>query len=201
MRNTYRSILSDFAGNDSVVAPQFKTWFYIYKPNIAIEEFKQTLIRDYLVEVKDIEKFDYDFGTTNSQQDYFIPSSNSQDTLNFDDLNQNNPIDEVDGNLDTTVKDAIADYDQIDKNEKSKVSKFDKEVDDKQYVEKSEIPTESINEEDTTLNSLLNENESGPEKFVLPIRKFIDDSMEIMEAQENKNFVNGVKAKLLILFL
>jgi hypothetical protein len=103
--------------------------------------------------------------------------------------------------LDTTVKDAIADYDQIDKDEKSKVSKFDKEVDDKQYVEKSEIPTEPTNtEEETTLNSLLNENESGPEKFVLPIMKFIDDSMEIMVAQENKNFANGVNAKLLILY-
>lgn len=197
MRNTYRSILSDFAGNDSVVAPQFKTWFYIYKPNIAIEEFKQTLIKDYLVEVKDIEKFDYDFGTSHSQQDTYIPSSNSQDTLDFDDLNQNKPIDEIDG-FDTTVRDAIADYDSIDKNEKSKVSKFDKEVDDKQYVEKSEIPTEAINEEETTINSILNENESGPEKFVLPIRKFIDDSMEIMEAQENKNFVNGVRDKLSI---
>lgn len=197
MRNTYRSILSDFAGNDSVVAPQFKTWFYIYKPNIAIEEFKQTLIKDYLVEVKDIEKFDYDFGTSHSQQDNYIPSSNSQDTLDFDDLNQNKPIDEIDG-FDTTVRDAIADYDSIDKDEKSKVSKFDKEVDDKQYVEKSEIPTEAINEEETTVNSMLNENESGPEKFVLPIRKFIDDSMEIMEAQENKNFVNGVSDRLSI---
>ncbi|XP_070492236.1 serpin I2 [Chironomus tepperi] len=191
MRNTYRSVLSDFAGNDSVVAPQFKTWFYIYKPNVAIEEFKQTLIKDYLVEVKDIEKFDYDFGTMHSQQDNYIPTSNSQDILDFDDFNQNKPIDETEG-FDTTVRDAIADYDQIDKDEKSKVSKFDKEIDDKQYVEKSEIPvTEIINEEDTTLNSILNENESGPEKFVLPIRKFIDDSMEIMEAQENKNFANG----------
>jgi len=207
VRNTYRSVLSDFSGNDSIVAPQFKTWFYIYKPNVAIEEFKKTLINDYLVEVKDIQKFDYDFGTTQSEQDHYIPSTNSQDTLDFSDLNQSKPIDEIDefdslktGNLDTKVKDTIADYDQIDKDEKSKVSKFDKEVDDKQYVEKSEIPTESINEEVTTLNSLLNENESGPEKFVLPIRKFIDDSMEIMEAQENKNFVNGVKVQSPLLF-
>lgn len=188
MRNTYRSVLLDFAGNDSIIAPQFKTWFYIYKPNTARDEFKKILIDNYLVEIKDIEKFDFDFGS--SRVDQYSESSNTKpvdETLEFDDLDTLK-IDD----LDTTVKDANADYDQIDKTEKSKVSKFDKEVDDKQYVEKSEIPTEAYKEEETTLKSMIDEVESGPEKFILPIRKFVEDSMEIMEAQENKNFVNGV---------
>lgn len=158
---------------------------------MAIEEFKQTLIKNYLVEVKDIEKVAYEFGTFTYTAD---TSSNSQSTFDFEDFDK--PIDDVDI-VYTTVRDAVADYEQIDKDEKSKVSKFDKEVDDKQYVEKSEIPTEATTEEETTISPTLSENESGPEKFVLPIRKFIDDSMEIMEAQENKNHMNGVNVKLL----
>lgn len=188
----------DYSGNDSVVAPQFKTWFYIYKPNTVRDEFRQLIMDEYLVEAKDIEKFDYEFGSVRTEQE--VDTTNAKDILEFEDLKHSNA--DKNGDIEgfdtlkiaddeTSVRDAIADYDNLDKDEKSKVSKFDKEVDDKQYVEKSEIPMDTTEtfEETTTVSE-----ESGPEKFVLPLKKFFtDDSMEMMVAQENnRNFVNGV---------
>jgi hypothetical protein len=193
----------DFAGNSSLI-PQFKTFFYVYKNNTVIKEFREMLVRDYLADVKDIERFDMDFDSTRSETASAQEQpTNSKDILQFEDLKNTNPNEkgEIDG-FDTlkiadddsyaSATDAIADYDQLDKNEKAKVSKFDKEVDDKQYVEKSEIVTEKFEDEDTTLSIEETETESGPEKITLPIKKYMEDSMEIMEAQENRNFVNRV---------
>lgn len=190
----------DFSTNSTLI-PQFKTFFYIYKNNSVDQEFRNMLINDYLVDVKDIERFDMDFDSTRSEQ--AAPSSNSKDIFQFDDLKNSDPNDLNDfdslkiADIDSTVDDAIADYDQLDKDEKSKVSKFDKEIDDKQYVEKSEIVTEMPENDEATLTTTdgVSENESGPEKITLPIKKYMDDSMEIMEAQENRNFVTRVILK------
>jgi hypothetical protein len=201
-----------------MIAPQFKTWyvaalmhlminkflfhplrFYVYKNNSVNDEFRRTLSDYFLADVKDIEKYDYNFDSTRSDQ-YQESPTNSKDVLQFEDLKNSVPDEktgEVEG-FDTLkiaddnskVDQAIADYDQIEKDEKSKISKFDKEIDDQQYVEKSEIVTEEI----TTLafeNDVTNDSE-GPEKISLPTKKFADDSAEIMEAQENRNFVNRV---------
>lgn len=211
VRNTFRSALTDYTGNDSMIAPQFKTWFYIYKNNTVDSEFRELLSKDYLVDVKDIDRINFDFDSTRSDQFYGDEkSTNSKDILQFDDL-KHSKTDEY-GNVDgfdqlkiedgedaSSVSIAIADYDQIDKDEKSKVSKFDRDVDDKQYVEKSKI-TETLNQEEQG-EVKDEESESGPEKISLPIKK-IDDSMEIMEAQENRNFVRRVSFKnYLILIL
>lgn len=201
--NAFRSVLADYAGNDSMIAPQFKTWFYIYKNNNVSPEFKQHLIKDFLVDVKDIERLTFGFDST--RNDPFFSdekTTNSKDILQFDDLKYSKDDEEVqndekfdelkieDGNNESSVSLAISDYDQIDKEEKSKVSKFDREVDDRQYVEKSVIDEELKQKEEAQVSN--EEIESGPEKISLPIKK-IDDSMEIMEAQENRNFVNRVR--------
>lgn len=202
VRNTFRSVLNDYAGNDSMIAPQFKTWFYIYKNNSVDEAFRQLLTNDYLVDVKDIERINFDFDTSRSDQFYSDDKqTNSKDIIQFDDLKQSQP-DEF-GNLDgfdtlkiedgedtSSVSIAIADYDQLNKDEKSKVSKFDGDFDDKQYVEKSKI-TEELMQQEQQSEVKDEESESGPEKISLPIKK-LDDSMEIMEAQENRNFVRRV---------
>ncbi|KAG5681959.1 hypothetical protein PVAND_011360 [Polypedilum vanderplanki] len=206
IKSSYRSALMEFTSNSSLI-PQFKTFFYIYKNNTVSKEFREALMRDYLADVKDIERFDMGFDSSDSTRfDYTEQSqpTNSKDILLFEELKNSNPnekgeLDEkfdtlkiADDNTEEVVKDAIEDYDQLDKDEKVKVSKFDKEVDDKQYVEKSEIVTEKIEEmEETTLinDENLNEN-NGPEKIVLPLKKYSEDSMEIMEAQENRQFVN-----------
>lgn len=197
-------MLTAYAGNDSMIAPQFKTWFYIYKNNTVDSAFKELLIKDFLVDVKDIDRINFDFDSTRNDQFYSDEkSTNSKDILQFDEL-KNSKTDEfgnIDGFDDLKIEDgedsssvsiAIADYDQIDKDEKSKVSKFDREVDDKQYVEKSKITVE-LKEQEEQSEVKDEESESGPEKISLPIKK-IDDSMEIMEATENRNFVRRVSS-------
>lgn len=205
VRNTFSSVLTDYAGNDSMIAPQFKTWFYIYKNNSVDEAFRKLLTNDYLVDVKDIERINFDFDTTRSDQFYSDEKqTNSKDISQFDELKQSQTDDF--GNLDgfdalkiedgedtSSVSIAIADYDQLKKDEKSQVSKFDGHVDDKQYVEKSKITEELMQQEEEQQGEMKDddESESGPEKISLSIKK-LEDSMEIMEAQENRNFVRRV---------
>lgn len=195
-------MLSDYAGNDSMIAPQFKTWFYIYKNNTANDDFRELLSKDYIVDVKDIDRINFDFDSTRNEQLYDSNEkpANSKDIAQFDDLKFSNE-EEVqndrrfdslkveEGNTPESVSAAIADYDQIDKDEKSKVSKFDKEFDDRQYVEKSVIVEELKQQEEES--EVRDESESGPEKITIPLKKY-DESMEIMEAQENRNFVTRV---------
>lgn len=198
-------MLTDYAGNDSMIAPQFKTWFYIYKNNSVDEAFRKLLTNDYLVDVKDIERINFDFDTTRSDQFYSDEKqTNSKDISQFDELKQSQTDDF--GNLDgfdalkiedgedtSSVSIAIADYDQLKKDEKSQVSKFDGHVDDKQYVEKTKITEELMQQEEEQQGEMKDddESESGPEKISLSIKK-LEDSMEIMEAQENRNFVRRV---------
>lgn len=206
VRNTFRSVLTDYAGNDSIIAPQFKTWFYIYKNNTVDSAFRELLKNDFLVDVKDIERINFDFDSTRNDAFYNEKASNSKDIMQFDELKHSIPNEKgsVDGFDDLKIEDgedaasvsiAINDYDQLDKDEKSKVSKFDREIDDKQYVEKSKI-NEELKQEENKQDVVKNEEiESGPEKITLPLKK-IDDSMEIMEAQENRNFVRRVSLKI-----
>jgi hypothetical protein len=211
VRNAFRNALNQFTGNDSMIAPQFKTWFYIYRNNTAEENFKKTLTEDYLVEIKDIERFEYNFDSPRTAEvDDSLPT-NSKDILQFEDLKNTEPKDDkgsIEG-FDTlkiaddepSVEQAIADYDQLNKDEKNKVSKFDKNVDDTQYVEVPEIKKEikqeiAALEEEHLKKKLEKENavKDGPEKISLPLKKYMEDSMEIMEAQENRNFVSRVRS-------
>jgi hypothetical protein len=211
VRSAFRKALNQFTGNDSMIAPQFKTWFYIYRNNTAEEDFKKTLAEDYLVEIKDIERFEYNFDSPRTAEvDDSLPT-NSKDILQFEDLKNTEPKDDkgsIEG-FDTlkiaddepSVEQAIADYDLLNKDEKNKVSKFDKNVDDTQYVEVPEIKKEikeeiAALEEEHLKKKLEKENavKDGPEKISLPLKKYMEDSMEIMEAQENRNFVNRVRS-------
>lgn len=194
-----------------MIAPQFKTWFYIYRNNSAEEEFKKILAEDYLVEIKDIDRFDYDFDSPRtaeqkSEGDLQKLPTNSKDVTQFDDLKNTEP--KGDGNIDgfetlkfanelpSPVDQAIADYNQLDQEEKGKVSKFDKHVDEAQYVEvpeiKKEIKEDKKNTEKEHLKKKLQKENEGPEKVTLPLKKYMEDSMEIMEAQENRHFTSRV---------
>lgn len=197
-----------------MIAPQFKTWFYIYRNNSAEEEFKRILTEDYLVEVKDIERFDYDFDSPRtaeqlSESDVQKLPANSKDVIQFDDLKNTEPKDEhgnIDGfetlkfanDLPSPVDRAIADYNQLNHEEKDKVSKFDKHVDEAQYVEvpeiMKEIKEEKKNTEKEHLKKKLQKENEGPEKVSLPLKKYKEDSMEIMEAQENRQFTSRVRS-------
>ncbi|CRK89704.1 CLUMA_CG003436, isoform A [Clunio marinus] len=201
--SAYRLALSAYTGNDSEIAPQFKTWFYIYRNNTAEEKFKKLLTDDYLVEIKDIDRFPYDFDSPRIAEE--DDATNSKDIAQFDDLKNTEPKDDmgsIDGfdtlktNDDETsakVEAAIAEYDMLNQDEKNKVSKFDKHVEDEQYVEVPEIKKEELQKKKDTsekehLKKKLQASE-GPEKISLPFKKYLDDSEEIMDATENRNFV------------
>lgn len=204
--------LTEYSGNDSIIAPQFKTWFYIYRNNTAEEEFKKILAEDYLVEIKDIDRIDFDFDTPRtsevmSESNQQKLPSNSKDVTQFEDLKNTEPKDEM-GTIDgfetlkfadetsASVDKAVADYDQLNQDEKEKVSKFDKHVDEAQYVEVPEIKKENKEDKKNTekehLKKKLQKETEGPEKISLPLKKYSDDSMEIMEAQENRHFQSRV---------
>lgn len=196
-------MLTKYAGNDSSIAPQFKTWFYIYKNNTAEEGFKKMLTEDYLVEIKEIERFDFDFDeprtedAEKNEKTYEEKPSNSKDVTQFEELKNTEPdqtgsIDGFEhlknvGNV-SSIDQAIADYDSLDKEVKNKVSKFDKHVDDTQYIEISEMKDK---DKKHFKKKLQKENE-GPEKVTLPLKKYFENSMEIMDAQESRHFVSRV---------
>lgn len=194
-----------------MIAPQFKTWFYIYRNNTAEDDFKKILAEDYLVEIKDIERFDYNFDSprTDEQNHDEKYQTNSKDIIQFEDLKNTEAKDEmgsidgfetlklVDGDTPSLLYQGNGDYEEINQDQKIKVSKFDKHVDEEQYVEapeiKKEIEEEKLNSEKEHLKKKLQQKESdGPEKITLPLKKYMEDSMEIMDAQENRNLINRV---------
>lgn len=194
-----------------MIAPQFKTWFYIYQNNSAEGDFKKIIAEDYLVEIKDIERFDYNnFDTFDSVRSEEIKMpTNSKDIIQFDDLKNTEPKDGAQGSIEgfdtlkiaddePSVEQAVADYDQLDKIEKDKISKLDKHVEDSQYFEVPEIKKEikdqiAAFEEENLKKKIDKEMEEGPEKITLPLKKYMEDSMEIMEATESRNFVSRVR--------
>lgn len=214
VRKAYKSVLIKMQGDDPMIAPQFKTWFYIYRNNTAESEFRNILTNFYQVDVKDIDRYDYEFDTARTaeqQSDAYSPT-NSKDILQFDDLKKTEPKDQsgtIDGfetlkSLDIDFAEtAEADYDQLNKDEKKKVSKFDRDVDDKQYVEKPLI-VEAIKKEKLELEKLEAEKlkmkvpitkQDGPEKISLSLNK----DEEMMEATESRHFKRFGRAQPLYL--
>lgn len=197
-----------------MIAPQFKTWFYIYRNNTAEEDFKKILAEDFLVEIKDIDRYSYDFDSsrTTEEKSEELPL-NSKDVLQFEDLKNTEAKDEA-GTIDgfetlksidkepTLVQQASADYEQINEAEKVKVTKFDKHVEEEQYVEvpeiKKEIKEEKKDSEKEHLKKKLLKKSEGPEKISLPLKKYMEDSLEIMDAQENRNFESRVRNLVLL---
>lgn len=205
--------MSEYSGSDSQIAPQFKTWFYIYKNNTAEEEFKRILTDDYLVEIKDIERYDsaFDSFTTEDKTTGDKAQSSNEDLLSLEDFETDTKDDiskpedletatapnETPIPLeDTTIfDDALIGGEIIDKD---KNSKFDRHVEDSQYVEVPEIRQKVKDEllEAEHLNEKIRKQSSGPEKITLPLKKYMEDSLEIMEATENRNFASRVRRKL-----
>lgn len=193
VRSAYRIALKQYAGNDSVIAPQFKTWFYIYRNNTIEDDFRKILIDDYLVEIKDIERYDNNFDSFNTPDS---SSSNSQDLLSLEDFDTETTNSGAEDFETSTPVEFTTNFDNEEIKE-DKNSKFDRHVDDSQYVESPEIRKKIKEESQETkrLNAKIEKLSSGPEKITLPIKKYMDDSMEIMEATENRNFESRVRNK------
>lgn len=175
-----------------MIAPQFKTWFYVYRNVSSDETFRKMLMDNYLVEVKDIERLN-DFDTFRTEDE---KPTNSKDIAQFEDLKSSETFngadvegfetlkiaddEEIIETTDSVLK-AIQDYDQLNQDAKNQVTKFDKHVDDEQYIDSPVI------KKDAPKNEV-----DGPEKIVLPTKKYLEDSAEIMIAQENFRFESRV---------
>ena len=207
IRDTYKDVLGRLQGDNPHSAPQFKNWFYIYRNNTVEEDYKKIIADNYLVDVKEINREFYDWNdpetsenaNVNEEDDHL--SVNSKDIEGFEDLKKSKPFE----------NEPQLDLEDIPEKE---CSKFDKEVDDKQYVEvpviKEEIErqNEGSDSENTIFDeqneTFLSEDNSGniksepnekPEKFKIPIKKI--DEFEIMQAVESHPMIKRVNIKYL----
>lgn len=208
VRSAYRSVLSHLQGLDPHTAPQFRSWFYIYKNNTAEESYTKILANDYYVTVRNVEPYngeddddDKPEETTeakptedplatkaisNVESKKNATPTNSKDIVQFDSFKmESEPVDET--RIDTQ-KDA---------------SKFDEVVEDRQYVdvkdtekdkmkdaakpeEKEDIKSEEIKQIVPAIKAPIPEVPEVKEgkKAPLPIKKF--EEMEIMQAEESR---------------
>ncbi|XP_037720085.1 uncharacterized protein LOC119553660 [Drosophila subpulchrella] len=169
LREVYKRILGSYQNRDAAVAlPSFQTWLYIYKNHSAREEFKDLLEKNYYVDVKDINRQDYDWNEPNTSlqlseekdnadsTEGSTEQSNSKDVIGFETLKRINLDDE---DIPAVPADGYG-QEIIDK----EASKFDRDIDDKQYVEKPVAQAEAEllqKEQATTTESEL---ESQPEE-------------------------------------
>lgn len=216
-------MLKNLYSEDPTAAPQFRTWFYVYKNNSALPAFKDVISGNYYVQVKDIERTTYDFDAPRAEP---VKKQNSKDIIELTDLMNAKPIDktgEING-FDTLKIADIEDHDNTKyvEVEKDGTSKFDRVVDDKQYVEVPVIKKEmdeqqkeqdkivAENEEklikvdplketaeklEKDLSSKTTEDSDKPEKIDLSLKKFDDE--EIMHAVES----HSLRKRVSILYL
>lgn len=188
IRDTFRSMMVRYAGNEPSMVPQFKTWFYVYQNNSVNEDFVKTLRDDYLVEVKTIERNFYDFDETATVSESTPPSDSGRSeeikssvlvvdmkesaTKGVDTFNENeNQFDAVDIDGKNIAEDA--EIDDIIK--QKECSRFDETVDDHQYVEVHEL-RDKVNVADASQQPEDNET-------VHPIEKL--DEKKVVKIDEN----------------
>lgn len=155
VQSAYRQALGHLQGDNPLVAPQFKTWLYIYRNNTVEETFRATARDNFFVEIKDIDRLDFSDITDEVQPD---PDENP--TTNSVEHEVGAPISEI--HIDTAKKpdDVVASASESSENSKDipdfetlkiknpidddetriiddqkDASKFDEVVEDKQYVE------------------------------------------------------------------
>lgn len=194
VRSAYRSVLSHLQGLDAQVAPQFRSWFYIYKNNTIDESYKQVLMNDYYVTVRNVEPFMPEEIQDDSSQSVGTPSAptdlsdiqvklseptptNSKDIVEFDSFkNEAGPMDET----------------RIDSQKDA--SKFDEVVEDRQYVEVPVIK-DKMKQTDDDDDMKFAESKSSKvaqvaqevedaKNMPLPLKQY--EEMEIMQAEESR---------------
>lgn len=147
LRNCFKETLQEFAKNDNFELekiPSFSTWFYIYQNNSAKQEYKDILSKYYNVQVKEISRTIYDWDsidTSLKMSTTAIPPSedathhNDRDIPDFETLKRLPAEEEVEF--------------------PDKPSKFDTNIDDKEYVDVS-----IIRDQQTTITPELVRNEN-----------------------------------------
>ncbi|XP_058978150.1 uncharacterized protein LOC101899860 [Musca domestica] len=172
LRDSFKAILSKYEAKKYNDEPSFQSWLYIYRNFSARDDFKQLVQDYYLVDVKDINRDDYDWSEPNTSLDLDGPTtaSNSKDVIGFETLKRLK-IDDDDDELGlglTTVGAYTDGYGEefIEK----ETSKFDRYVDDKQYVEKPEIieelqkEKEKLSEQDMSIGEQQQQQQAEKEE-------------------------------------
>lgn len=212
IRDTFRSLMARYGGDEPTLVPQFKTWFYVYENNTVNEEFVKTLREDYLVEIKTIKRnfYDFDEPASGEVQVSDMPEkvvlaepevvlvgkeSASKNIPGIEDDSEN-LFDDVD--LDGNGKNLpVEDIDAILK--QKECSRFDEEVDDQQYVESTQALREggvvaappnsgAAAEDNETVHPI--EKESELKKIVK-----IDDNAETLKMMDEEMGVLAVARK------
>lgn len=201
VRTAYRSVLSHLNGLEPQVAPQFRSWFYIYKNNTVNESFKQILENDYYVTVRNVEPWHPDLEedeTTESKPSDEIPSTKSTSTVEAKkEANPTNSKDIVE--FDSFKMEGTGPIDETRIDNQKDASKFDEVVEDRQYVEvpviKDKMKQPSKEEEkeivqadetkkmEPAVKAPVND-VKGAKQAPLPYKQF--EEMEIMQAEESR---------------
>lgn len=190
VRLAYKNFLKGLQGDNPQIAPQFKTWFYIYKNNTVYEEFKNSIRENYFVDVKDIDRQNIDVeGETISNDG----GNKDPDLTQVDDAKRTEKEQEIKGpatipvtvvaSNDTTNSKDIPDFQTLKKSKPQAVqdetrlndaqldcSKFDEVVEDRQYVEVPVAKEEAAAE----VKEILRKNTETAKEA---------DSLEIMQAE------------------
>lgn len=206
VRQAFDQSLKRLSAQNPANEPQFKSWFYIYKNNTIKQDYRSVLQNSYYVDVRDIERNDYNFdepktsvGPIEASIDLtpkeepatvtpVVPSNNnSKDILDFEVLKiKSAPVDDVRSDVPTKY-DAVEEVDN---------PKFDKNIEDKEYVEPTQIKEEIAQQKDDKTNEVLDEpvtkvvedreKVDAPQKFSLSLKKLDGEEHEIMHAVESQ---------------
>lgn len=205
----YKSFLKGLQGDNPSIAPQFKTWLYVYKNNTVEEAFKNSIHDNYFVDVKEIDRQTYDDGESSSTEG---GNNNNSDLTLVEDVKRDEKVHEIKAPAtaatnDTTNSKDIPDFETLKKTKPIEVqdetrliddqldsSKFDEVVEDRQYVEVPVIK-EEISKQTTFDDAKLvakgvadvkdgagKQNESQVSKIVSPTVKE-PENLEIMQAE------------------
>lgn len=127
IRYAYKNVLSGLTNSNAQIAPQFKTWLYVYENSSVKPEFKAIVQEYYAVEVKDIKRFD------SEPEEIEEPSSTPYELLFPDEIKAKANSTDVGGSF-NKLKEEIVKAEENIQNYKE-ASKFDRNIEDKQYVE------------------------------------------------------------------
>lgn len=204
VRAAYRSTLAHLQGSDPQAAPQFRSWFYIYKNNTIDDAYRRMLTDDYFVTVRDVEPYnpdDFLFAVTPSEKT--LASDDELDTSELSDVRLKSNV----GPIPVNSKDVV-EFDALKKESEpmdetridtqKDASKFDEVVEDRQYVEVPVIKGGLKAEPAAIVNSVdgsrpadepkaffsIGSASGEPERISLPLKQY--EEMEIMRAQETR---------------
>lgn len=190
LRAAFERILGSYQNRDAAVAlPSFQTWFYVYRNNSVREDYKQLLQRHYYVEVKDINRQEYDWSEPNTSLQLegsgadvdSTEPSNSKDVIGFETLKRINLDDDAPLVPSDTYGEEVLN---------KEASKFDREVDDKQYVEKPVALAEAAeqlqrDQEREQLTTELSATEAASSSTDAPVEKLEKPAEIALTVEEN----------------